>query len=1646
MGRADRGDVLGGSVAIDYTVTSYYANESYLYDFGYNILDQINSLGYTAPIVTAPVTQTGIKDGETLHLSSPQSITIDFFSGKEAQKAAQSLVDIAKAGNFKIQNDYWTGTDTAEYWGPNHRLLDTAYVVVNYTIAEGETSIPELEFIVNGKVLPCYNYDYSYSHHSKTTGENAANFKLGDTVDVYRSDTNTIINSSVQIIDKWTFYNPDGTANVRFRLSAIPALGYVNGVPTITKFYLKSGVNTWTMVTYNHSEHTGQVSAEISSPLTSASNGAGKLVFNFTANANMNVGGDIYEQSPKFSILTNASGLISNERFGSAILSGVDTSSSLTTEISYATSSVYANAAISGNKLVSRNTIKLHSSASSVDDYYNGAKITVTRTSSTTGKQIVQQKSIIDYDGASRIATIDGVWDANSIPTTTDTYVITQAYIDHRVSNNFAIQALDYITSPTYGRGLSVTNDIDLPSWMQAARDCDVQSDVTVRLASGSAPSVGDVYKFTNTAGSIIWQGTVASSYTSTVPGASTVFVTFTNILGKLTNAWNSWKTFAEGELVHYGNNLYKVASGYAPSATAPTHTSGTVGNLIYQSSCTLTKVTGSGSATLALFYTGNPVQAVKNGRLASGYSLYDSDGVDYWRYLGWDSADQRYVTKHQGNLLIDTSASVFDNINSILSHFGGMLRYSGGKYFLDVEAQVGSISTSDSEPYNITEDHIVGKISLTDEGIRSSYNSLSVSYADPSNKFEARNISFFNSDYLKADRNVPRKGNLSIPGITNYYNARLLADKYLNKSRYGLTINVTLAPRGMLLIPGQVIQIQYSRYGWVNKKFRIESMTIAEDCLVDIVAREYDDKLYAISNVTKQEGTGLSGNPVTASINAPTNLSATQVADSDDTSVTINLTWDNSVTATPSGTDIEIYSAGKDLLVTTISSSVLTSTAHGLTLDDPIVFFTSTSGITAGVTYLAVPTGLNTFSLKDVNGNAVTLANASGLTLYAGVERLINAVTYPITKYTDIVYSTGSVNKYYRIRNKVFVSGSANYSDFHPTRTSAAVLGTTDGAPGAISGYLTNESVTLAATSAGVVSDFTPADGRFAVLSGLTDISVGNGIVYSVVTSTGCTPVINSSTGTYSITAMSADTASVVYQALYGSTVLRKVQTLAKARAGTAGTNGTNGTSAVDVYLTKNSIGVFAYADGSVPSWAGIDGFVKVYSAGVDVTASASYTATASAGLTGTVNTADNTPVAGQVKGYYRVTGLTGDSGTLTVTITYNSVSYTQIFTVNKIKTGYEIVGTLPSTNLFAGRMVFLTTDNKLYRYNGSAWTAAIPSTDITGQLTNAQLESIAAAKLTGTITNTQIADDAISTPKLAAGAVTTAKITAGAVVADSLATDSVTSAKIFAGSVIAGKLGVDSVLTNNIGAGQVTAGKIGVTDLSAIKADMGTLTAGLIRASDNTFRLDLNGPNGPYWMATNFSQMLISGWGIGNLSQYLMWAGPYNSNVNAAAVNNANAKFYIDYAGNAYFSGTLGASIITANNIVSNSLTKTWTSLITYTVTWNNQSIPVSIVSNTVTTSAGPVDIDIFINVSSMSNSSNIAFDLYRDGTLIDTNGLYALTGTPQYQPASFTYRDVPGAGTHTYELKGRPVGGNYTQSINKCTMRITDNKTEA
>lgn len=194
---------------------------------------------------------------------------------------------------------------------------------------------------------------------------------------------------------------------------------------------------------------------------------------------------------------------------------------------------------------------------------------------------------------------------------------------------------------------------------------------------------------------------------------------------------------------------------------------------------------------------------------------------------------------------------------------------------------------------------------------------------------------------------------------------------------------------------------------------------------------------------------------------------------------------------------------------------------------------------------------------------------------------------------------------------------------------------------------------------------------------------------------------------------------------------------------------------------------------------------------------------------------------------------------------------------TTAKFAAGLEpvsIVTTVPLTK--TTETVFNTTNGKLYRWDGAAYDNTVPTSDLSGLITDAQIDDLAAAKLTGQIATTQITDAAITTAKINAGAITTAKIAADAITANEIAAGAITAGKIAAGAIVAAdiaadtitagqiaagaisatelaagavttaKLAVGAVTAAEIAAGAVTAGKISVASLDAISANLGTIT----------------------------------------------------------------------------------------------------------------------------------------------------------------------------------------------------------------------------
>ncbi len=105
--------------------------------------------------------------------------------------------------------------------------------------------------------------------------------------------------------------------------------------------------------------------------------------------------------------------------------------------------------------------------------------------------------------------------------------------------------------------------------------------------------------------------------------------------------------------------------------------------------------------------------------------------------------------------------------------------------------------------------------------------------------------------------------------------------------------------------------------------------------------------------------------------------------------------------------------------------------------------------------------------------------------------------------------------------------------------------------------------------------------------------------------------------------------------------------------------------------------------------------------------------------------------------------------------------------------------VSTLPVTHQGTDLLV-LTTDRKLYRWNGTAYVSTTAAADITGQLAASQVSALEASKITGQLTDSQLAaisaakvSGQLASSQLADGAITAAKIAAGVIDQTKLAAD---------------------------------------------------------------------------------------------------------------------------------------------------------------------------------------------------------------------------------------------------------------------------------
>lgn len=265
------------------------------------------------------------------------------------------------------------------------------------------------------------------------------------------------------------------------------------------------------------------------------------------------------------------------------------------------------------------------------------------------------------------------------------------------------------------------------------------------------------------------------------------------------------------------------------------------------------------------------------------------------------------------------------------------------------------------------------------------------------------------------------------------------------------------------------------------------------------------------------------------------------------------------------------------------------------------------------------------------------------------------------------------------------------------------------DGADGenAINAYLTNENITLKADTQGNLKSgqLALASGQMVVVDGPNVVT--SGVSYSIVNQTGCAATIDSS-GIYRLTALTADSASVILRASYKGTAFQKTFSINKlydAVPGQNGSDGQDGKSPIVGYLTNENFIIQTNQDGSLnsQSLARANGYFNVYQGETKITNGVRFSVISQTGVNVSLNA---------TTGYYNVNSMSAEFGTAIFKAVYNKVEIQKQLMVVKNKSAIGVVvADNPPSNPLVGQLWKNTgygngySYGTTYYYTGSSW-----------------------------------------------------------------------------------------------------------------------------------------------------------------------------------------------------------------------------------------------------------------------------------------------------------------------------------------------------
>lgn len=210
----------------------------------------------------------------------------------------------------------------------------------------------------------------------------------------------------------------------------------------------------------------------------------------------------------------------------------------------------------------------------------------------------------------------------------------------------------------------------------------------------------------------------------------------------------------------------------------------------------------------------------------------------------------QTLADRYTCNGVVDTSRSLSDNLQELLSSCRGNLVWEQGQFKLTIRHADVASPTLTLSPSNI-----LGEWSFRNAGLEDKWNLVKASYIDPMNgEFKVQDVQWprvgTTNNYLTADNGFPNRLELSLPFTNDQAMAQTIAQITLNEARLGISVQMRCTEEALAASVGDRVKVTHPTPGWTNKEFWVTAMQLLPDSTVSMSLQEFDTTAYSLSTM----------------------------------------------------------------------------------------------------------------------------------------------------------------------------------------------------------------------------------------------------------------------------------------------------------------------------------------------------------------------------------------------------------------------------------------------------------------------------------------------------------------------------------------------------------------------------------------------------------------------------------------------------------------------------------------------------------------------------------------------------------------------------------------------------------------------------